>query len=332
MIYGRSVAGFIGSTTETDTFTISIDPKQTISVLVTPTTSTFRPAVQLLDPSGATISTASAAAAGQAALIQTATATATTTGIYKIVVSGVSSTTGNYTVQVTLNAALEREGTVSGVTDDTMGTAQNVDASAVVLGGSGSNAKRLGATGQTDKPASYSAAAATFAFDNISTTGTTISFATNDDDATQIPIGFTFPMYGVAYTNVFVSTNGLLTSGAANTASTNADLTSSPAQAAIAPFWDDLVISGSRTSKVVYQVLGTGAATKLVVQWNNVSFYNDSSHSGGVTFEAELGINGSIRFNYQTLNTGRNSGTNDLGATRPPESKTPARRETTGWS
>ena len=265
LIYGRSVAGFIGSTTETDTFTISIDPKQTISVLVTPTTSTFRPAVQLLDPSGATISTASAAAAGQVALIQTATSTATTTGIYKIVVSGVSSTTGNYTVQVTLNAALEREGTVSGVTDDTMGTAQNVDASAVALGGSGSNAKRLGATGQTDKPASYSAAAATFAFDNISTTGTTISFATNDDDATQIPVGFTFPMYGVAYTNVFVSTNGLLTFGTANTASTNADLTSSPAQAAIAPFWDDLVVSGSSTSKVVYQVLGTGAATKLVV-------------------------------------------------------------------
>ncbi len=169
-----------------------------------------------------------------------------------------------------------------------------------MLGASGSIAKRLGAVGQTDRPASYSAAAATFAFDNISSSGTTISFPTNDDDATQIPIGFTFPMYGVAYTNVFVSTNGLLTFGTANTAFSNADLTSSPAQAAIAPFWDDLVISGSSATKVVYQVLGTGASTKLVIQWNNVSFYADSSHSGGVTFEAELGINGSIRFNYQT--------------------------------
>ena len=314
LIYGRSTTGFIGSATETDTFTISIDPNQTISVLVTPTTSTFRPAVQLLDPNGATITTATAAAAGQAALIQTAGETATTTGTYKIVVSGVSSTTGNYTVQVTLNAALEREGLLNGVTDDAIATAQNFDASAIVLGGSGSNAKRLGAVGKSDRPASYSAAAATFAFDNISTSGTTISFPTNDDDATQIPIGFTFPMYGVAYTNVFVSTNGLLTFGAANTAFSNADLTSSPAQAAIAAFWDDLVISGSSATKVVYQVLGTGAATKLVIQWNNVSFYADSSHSGGVTFEAELGINGSIRFNYQTLNTGRNNGTNDLGA------------------
>ncbi len=314
LIYGRSTTGFIGSTTETDTFTISIDPKQTISVLVTPTTSTFRPSVQLLDPSGATIATASAAAVGQAALIQTAATTATTTGAYKIVVSGVASTTGNYSVQVNLNAALEREGLVSGVTDDTTPVAQNVDASAVVLGGSGSTANRLGAVGLTDKPASYSAAATTFAFDNISSTGTTVSFPTNDDDATQIPIGFSFPMYGVAYTNVFVSTNGLLTFGAANTAQTNADLTSSPSQAAIAPFWDDLVVSGSSATKVVYQVLGTGAATKLVVLWNNVSFYNDSSKSGGVTFEAELGINGSIRFNYQTLNTGRNNGANDLGA------------------
>jgi hypothetical protein len=312
LIYGRSTTGFIGSTTETDTFTISIDPNQTISVLVTPTTSTFRPSVQLLDPSGLTMASATAAAAGQAALIQTATTKGiNTTGTYRIVVSGVSST-GNYTVQVNLNAALEREGVISGVTDDTMPAAQNVDLSAVALGASG-NAQRLGAVGLTDRPASYSAAAATFAFDNISSTGTTISFPTNDDDATQIPIGFTFPLYGVAYTNVFVSTNGLLTFGTANTAFSNADLTSSPTQAAIAPFWDDLIVSGTG-AKVAYQVLGTGAATKLVIQWNSVSFFADSSHSGGLTFEAELGINGSIRFNYQTLSTGRNNGANDLGA------------------
>ena len=105
----------------------------------------------------------------------------------------------------------------------------------------------------------------------------------------------------------------LITFGTANSSDTNTDLSTSPSQAAISAFWDDLYVTGATDSKVVYQVLGSGSSTHLVVQWNDISFYSDSSRLGGLTFEAVLGIDGSIRFNYQSLSTGRNSGVHDLG-------------------
>jgi hypothetical protein len=281
-------------------------------VLVTPTSSGLRPAVQLLDPTNAVIGSATAAAAGQNAVLQTV-ASGTATGVYKIVVSSAGATTGNYTVQITLNAALESEGLVSGATDNTLGTAQFIASSATVLGGAGSAARRLAVVGQTDGSPTYSAAAAASTFDNISTTGAAISFTNTDDGATQIPIGFTFALFGTTYTNVFVSTNGLLTFGTADTDFTNADLTSSPTQAAIAPFWDDLIVAGATNSHVYDQVLGSGASARLVIQWNNVSFFSDTSALGGLTFEAELGADGSIRLNYQSLATGRDSGSHDFG-------------------
>ena len=78
----------------------------------------------MLDPSGAVIGQATAAAAGQNALMQTA-ATATG-GTYRIVVGGAGSTTGSYTARVTLNAALEREDNLTGVNDDSRATAQSL--------------------------------------------------------------------------------------------------------------------------------------------------------------------------------------------------------------
>ena len=96
------------------TYTLAVDPLQTISVLVMPTGSTLQPSVQLLSPTGVTIGTATAAAAGQDALIQATATTGTTTGTYQIVVGGAGSTLGNYTVQVTLNAALDAAAYLAG--------------------------------------------------------------------------------------------------------------------------------------------------------------------------------------------------------------------------
>ena len=90
-------------------------------------------------------------------------------------------------------------------------------------------------SGVTDS-ANYTAFAVAPVFEDISGTGTVITGLTNVDDASvSIPIGFTFPLHGVANTTVFVSSNGLLTFGTGNTAFTNADLTTTPAQASIAP-------------------------------------------------------------------------------------------------
>ena len=313
LIYDPTATGFITHLGDTDTFTLSVDPGQTISVLVTPTSAGLKPSVQLLSPTNAVIGTATATAAGLMALIQATPTTGTVTGTYKIIIAGASGTTGSYTVQLTLNAALELEGRLAGFSDDTPATAQGISGSLIGLSASDSNVKRAAVLGQTDVSSGYTASAASFNFENISTTGTVISFSNLDDGATQIPIGFGFTMFATIYSNLYVSTNGLITFGSANTTFTNADLTSSPSQAAIAPFWDDLNDTGEAGSNIVYQLLGSGPTTHLVIQWNNVSYFDDTIRLGGLTFEAVLNIDGSIRFNYQSLATGYNGGTHDLG-------------------
>ncbi|MEI8196208.1 MAG: hypothetical protein WCI73_09895, partial [Phycisphaerae bacterium] len=124
---GAAVSATIAPAGDTDAFTISVDPGQTITVLVTPTSSTLLPGVQLRNAAGTVVGTATAAAAGQKALLETIATTGTATETYSIDISGGVGTTGVYNVQVTLNAALEMEGQLTGVANNTLGTAQNID-------------------------------------------------------------------------------------------------------------------------------------------------------------------------------------------------------------
>src|SRR5262249_21588042 len=95
-----------------------------------------------IPPSGST-SSATASAAGQDVVLQTVPAASA--GIYTITVGGVGTTTGGYTVQVILNAAQETEGH-GGATNNTLATAQNIDASFISLGPSASRGAVLGTT------------------------------------------------------------------------------------------------------------------------------------------------------------------------------------------
>src|SRR5262249_60748099 len=92
------------------------------------------------NPASTVIGSASAAGAGQPALIQTAPAA--TGGTYTFTVSGAGGTTGNYSLQVILNAARELEGTISGATNNTPATAQDISASFITLQSSLASASR----------------------------------------------------------------------------------------------------------------------------------------------------------------------------------------------
>src|SRR5262249_17645288 len=65
-----------------------------------------------------------------------------TGGIYTFTVSGAGGTTGNYSLQVILNAARELEGTISGATNNTPATAQDISASFIPLRTSVASASR----------------------------------------------------------------------------------------------------------------------------------------------------------------------------------------------
>ncbi len=132
LIYQGSDTHVIVSPTNTITSTISLDPGQTLSVIVSASGGTLQPTVTLLAPNGSTIATASASAPGQPAVINTGAATAG--GKYKIEVSGVSGSVGLYTIQLVLNAAIETE-TYGNSNDNSITTAQNIDSSSYSLGG-----------------------------------------------------------------------------------------------------------------------------------------------------------------------------------------------------
>jgi len=114
-----------------------------------------------------------------------------------------------------------------------------------------------------------------------------------------INIGFDFDFYGQSYSQFSVTTDGLLLlghnttgqNGFSNVAIPNSD---SP-NGFIAPFWDNLKVSdGPATplasyfdgqSKVSYAIYGASPTRKLIVQWTNMLF-NDDSPMG--TFQAIL--------------------------------------------
>ena len=313
LIYDPSIGGNIGFAGDTDSFTLSVDPGQTLTAVVTASAG-LQPSITLRDPSNNPIGSATAGAAGQNALLQTVPAV--TAGTYTFTVTGANGTTGNYTLQVILNAAKEAEGTLAGVDNNTLATAQNIDSSFITVQTSQTSAQRGAVNGATDS-ANYSANATAFAFEDISATGTVIAGLTNQDDASvSIPIGFNFSLYGVNNANVFVSSNGLLTFGAANTGFTNADLTTTPAQAAITAFWDDLHTAGGQPgSNVFFQVTGAGPNQHLTIQWNRVRFFSGGTAGDTLTFEAQLFADGRIQFNYLDLVSGAAAGNNGASAT-----------------
>src|SRR5215813_934262 len=104
LIYDPSVVGNsnIGFAGDTDSFTLAIDPDQTITAIVTGS-GALQPRVELRNPDSTVIGSATAAGATQVALLQTAPAA--TGGTYTFTVNGAGGTTGNFSLQVILNAA-----------------------------------------------------------------------------------------------------------------------------------------------------------------------------------------------------------------------------------
>ncbi len=141
-----------------------------------------------------------------------------------------------------------------------------------------------------------------FAWDDISLTGTLIAFTSTDDAVTSITFtgGFAFNYFGTNYTSAWVSTNGNIQFGPTITAAfSNVTLPNTLApNNFVAPFWDDLFLSGSQ---VRWQILGLAPNRRLVVSWitmRHLGFTTTTLY----TFQAALfESTGVIRFQYQTM-------------------------------
>jgi Bacterial pre-peptidase C-terminal domain/Bacterial Ig-like domain len=311
LIYDPSAAGVISPSGDTDTFTISVDPGQTLTVDVHSDANLQASVTLLAGASGNNVlATGAAAAPGDEVVLQPVATNGQLAGgsaskTYRIVVAGANGTTGSYTVQMVLNAALEDE-SHGGASNDTLDTAQDLEPSFLQLhrasnaDNSGAQPARGAVLGIADGAGGYEADAVPYTFEEISGTGTA-TLDDTDDSTFTLSAGqlgtFAFPFYGNSYTNVSYSTNGLITFNGAYDSYSNQNLTTSPSQAAVSPFWDDLETFEGGT--VYWQVSGSGADQHLTIEWRDVYYFYVSP--GTITFEAQLYADGRIQFNYQDL-------------------------------
>lgn len=157
----------------------------------------------------------------------------------------------------------------------------------------------------------YVASATGYSFVDVSGSGTLILKGSDDNASLVTPAnGFNFNFYGVDYQSLHVSSNGLLTFGGPNTDYLNTDLSSSPTNAAIAVYWDDL--DALSHQGVYWQLLGSGDEQQLVIQWETGYF----GGNGDISFQVILSeLDNTIRVNYRDLQGGHSSRDNGLSAT-----------------
>jgi subtilisin family serine protease len=119
------------------------------------------------------------------------------------------------------------------------------------------------------------------------------------DGASIVPLPFPFSFYGQQYSSVEVSATGYVQFGApllggvfSNTAIPDGSLPN----AAIYPFWDDLVVDLG--SSVRTDVVGTAPERQFIIEWRDVSFFSDFVTP--VRFELVLHEDGRILMQYFT--------------------------------
>lgn len=142
---------------------------------------------------------------------------------------------------------------------------------------------------------------------DLTTDGVEVIFSTpNEDDEAVGPfsLGFEFNFYENTYSEVYISTNGLITFASGSDLYDNQTIPRDTyPNNYITPFWDDLILSvdnnGQKVSRVFYKA-GSGVSGKyFAVEWYQISRLGSQDK---LTFQAILYQNGDILFQYHDLN------------------------------
>lgn len=113
--------------------------------------------------------------------------------------------------------------------------------------------------------------------DDISGTGTPTGLT--DDSNQNVPIGFTFPLYGVDQTEANIQSNGTLRFGDMSYLGFGNNClptATAPSTNTLYVFWDDLNPSVG-AGEVYYQTLGAPGDQRFVVQWDTANFAGDAA-------------------------------------------------------
>lgn len=153
------------------------------------------------------------------------------------------------------------------------------------------------ATRATPAAVTPTASAATFQWNDISSSGAVI--AQGDDVVQEVPLLFPFQFFGNTYRSMFVSSNGVITFDQGSGAFFNTCLpTAIPPNNAIYAYWDDLFPTGGSNGNVFH----LGTASEHIIQWNNVRFFG--SRPGTVSFQVILRPDNTAKIQYLTAQGG----------------------------
>ncbi|MBU2501974.1 S8 family serine peptidase [bacterium] len=129
---------------------------------------------------------------------------------------------------------------------------------------------------------------------DISAVGTPVITSGDDVNAGPFPLGFDFPFYGNVFDQFRVCSNGWLSFTSSSTAYSNQAIPNAGAPGnLIAPFWDDLTVTGAR-------ILAHNDGGRVIVQYDAVPHYGGG---GPYTFQALLYPSGKIVYQYLTMGT-----------------------------
>ena len=127
----------------------------------------------------------------------------------------------------------------------------------------------------------------------------------DDECSSALDLGFDFEFYGQIYSQIFVSSNGLVQLGGCSTRYTNDAIPNDNApNGYLAPFWDDLapIPSGGN---VHYLVAGSAPNRCAVVEWHEVPAYGQGAP---LTFQVLI-FEGANRVVFQYLEVSGERGT-----------------------
>ncbi len=139
LIYQAGIPGTLPVSTDTDTYTVDLDAGQSWSAALQ-TSGTLAGTLRILDPGDVELA-ASSGGVGDSIVLQSQAVTVA--GTYSIVVETDGATSGDYTLELSLNAAVEEEH-FGGSSNDTLGSAQDVGSAWTIIG---SGASRVGIVG-----------------------------------------------------------------------------------------------------------------------------------------------------------------------------------------
>jgi len=131
LVYTSAETGLFNAAGDTDSFALDLDGRQKVTIRLTPLDASILARVELRDPVGALLGTASALGAGETVILQTMPVDQD--GAYTFDVTAVTGS-GRYELEILLNSALETESPGQPSNDDDA-TAEDIDGSFIDLGG-----------------------------------------------------------------------------------------------------------------------------------------------------------------------------------------------------